>query len=96
MRIITNIIAYLGVLSWGEIINVIVSDYIVKFVYSVIIAYPAALLVAYVKVKYGQEGYSADFNPFSYKTITKVVDFSSYAKKKLFKPLDPTTDKSAN
>lgn len=91
--IITNVIAYFGILSWSEISNIIVSDYIVKLVYSAIIAYPAAVLVAYVKVKYSSEEYSSGFNPFSYKAINKVVDLTNYTKNKIFRPLAPATEK---
>jgi uncharacterized integral membrane protein (TIGR00697 family) len=93
--LITNVIAYFGVLSWSEISNVIISDYIVKLIYSAIIAYPAALLVAYIKIKYSSESYSANFNPFSYRSINKVVDLSSYTRKKIFKSHDPVTDEPA-
>lgn len=86
--IITNVIPYYGVLSWSEVSNVIISDYIAKLIYSAIIAYPAALLVAYVKTKYSSTAYSGEFNPFSHKSINKVVDLSHYAKKKIFKPAE--------
>jgi uncharacterized integral membrane protein (TIGR00697 family) len=91
--IITNIIAYFHVLSWTEIMNVMISDYIAKLIYSAIIAYPAALFVAYIKIKYGAERPTNDFNPFSFHDINKIVDFSSYTKKKLFKTYDPPTDR---
>lgn len=54
--IISNIIAYFGVLHWNEITNIIISDYLLKMVYSLIIAYPAALFVSYIKMKYGAAG----------------------------------------
>lgn len=62
--IISNIIAYYGVLHWQETANVIISDYLFKLIYSAIIAYPAALLVMYVKVKYKIDNNPIIFNPF--------------------------------
>lgn len=77
--IISNIIAYFGVLHWGEITNIIISDYFFKMIYSLIIAYPAALFVSYIKMKYGaKNSFSATNNPFQYKDIRKVIDLSNH------------------
>ncbi len=93
--IITNIIAYFGILSWSEISNIIISDYIVKLIYSAIIAYPAAMFVSYIKIKYSRGSYSSKFNPFSYSAINKVTDLTNFAKNKIFKSIGPLIDKSA-
>ena len=79
--IITNIITYYGVLSWQSTANVIISDYFFKLIYSAIIAYPAALLVVYVKIKYRLDSKQIDFNPFTKKSV-KVVEFSNYTQQK--------------
>ena len=58
--IITNFIAYFKMLPWQDIANIILSDYSFKLIYSIIILYPGALLVAHTKAKYGIIGYSID------------------------------------
>jgi len=88
--ILTNIIAYFGILSWPEIFNIIFSDYIVKLIYSVIIAYPAAFLVAYVKLKYRKDAYFTKFNPFSIKSFNKVINLKNYRKDKIMNQHDLT------
>lgn len=77
--IITNIIAYTNTLPVTDIINIIVSDYFFKLLYSAIIAYPAALLVTHVKMKYGKSSYSDSFNPFQQRHFRKIVDFATYS-----------------
>lgn len=79
--VITNIITYYGVLSWQNTINVIISDYCFKLIYSAIIAYPAALLVVYVKTKYKLDIKQINFNPFT-KEHGKVIEFSNYTQQK--------------
>jgi uncharacterized integral membrane protein (TIGR00697 family) len=82
--IITNIIAYTGMLKWDEILNIIFSDYIFKLIYSVIIAYPAALFVVQIKMKHGVKNrYSNNFNPFQYKNFRKVVNLPETVLNKL-------------
>ncbi|KTC84543.1 MULTISPECIES: queuosine precursor transporter [Legionella] len=73
--IITNAITYYGVLRWQETANIIISDYLVKLVYSAIIAYPAALLVVYLKVKYKIDNTQVVFNPFMKNKIVKIADY---------------------
>ncbi len=80
--IITNIIAYYNVLPWQDTANIIFSDYIFKFIYSMIILYPGALFVAHIKNKYGIEGYSKTFNPFQEKSNETITDFNQYKKTK--------------
>lgn len=75
--IITNLIAYTNTLPVTDIINIIISDYCFKLIYSAIIAYPAALLVTHIKIKYGKSSYSESFNPFNQRHFRKIVDFSS-------------------
>lgn len=79
--IITNIIAYSGVLHWQEITNIIISDYGMKMIYSAIIAYPAALFVTHIKMKHSLPQ-DTEFNPFHYQSIEKVIELSKYAKDK--------------
>jgi uncharacterized integral membrane protein (TIGR00697 family) len=80
---ITNTIAYFGVLHWNEIVNIIVSDYVFKFIYSAIIAYPAALFVTHIKISINKNNEKQEYNPFNYQTIQKVIDLKKYAKNKL-------------
>jgi uncharacterized integral membrane protein (TIGR00697 family) len=81
--IITNIIAYVGVLSWADIFNIIISDYLFKLVYSVIIAYPGALFVIHFKRKYKISNYSGQFNPFQNSDIKQVLSLSDHFRNKL-------------
>lgn len=83
--VITNIIAYAGIMRWPEILNIIVSDYLMKMIYSLIIAYPAALLVTYTRMNYSS-AQTVYFNPFENSTIKKVVEFSQYAKRNVDHP----------
>jgi uncharacterized integral membrane protein (TIGR00697 family) len=78
--IITNAIAYFNVLSWQDVSNIILSDYGFKLIYSMIILYPGALLVAHTKTKYGILGYSKTFNPFKQGLNEKIADFTQYKK----------------
>ena len=79
--LITNVIAYAGVLSWLEIANIVVSDYFLKMMYSAIIAYPAALAVTYTRMKYSANQ-ATSFKIFQERPIKKIIDLSEYAKKK--------------
>jgi uncharacterized integral membrane protein (TIGR00697 family) len=92
--IITNSIAYYGILSWQDIANVIVSDYLVKLVYSAIIAYPAAFLVVYVKMKYRLDDSHINFNPFA-KKANKVVDLANYTQRRFMNVTGQAKDESA-
>jgi len=78
--IITNAIAYTGVLPAADIINIIFSNYLFKLIYSAILAYPAALFVIYIKSKYKPTANSAELNPFKDSRAQKVVDISKYIK----------------
>jgi uncharacterized integral membrane protein (TIGR00697 family) len=78
--IISNVIAYAGVMPWFEIANIIISDYFVKMIYSAIIAYPAALFVAHIRMRHNSNN-RINFNPFQKNTIKKVIQLSTYAKK---------------
>jgi uncharacterized integral membrane protein (TIGR00697 family) len=91
--IITNAIAYVNVLPWNDIFNIILSDFSLKLIYSIIILYPGALLVTHIKSKYGISGYSKIFNPFKQELNEKVVDFSQYQKTRT--SLVPSSDRSA-
>jgi uncharacterized integral membrane protein (TIGR00697 family) len=81
--IITNIIAYFGILSWGDVFNIIVSDYFFKLVYSIVVAYPGALFVIHIKNKYNINSYSNEFNPFLNGDIKKVLSLSDYLRDRL-------------
>jgi len=81
--IITNIIAYAGILSWVDISNVIISDYLFKLIYSIIIAYPAALFVIHIKRKYKISNYSDQFNPFQSSDIRQVLNLSNHFRDRL-------------
>lgn len=64
----------------GEIADIIVSDYIFKLLYSIVILFPAALFVTHIKRKYGLVGYSKYFNPFKKPIQEKVTDLNQYRK----------------
>lgn len=91
--IITNIIAYIHMYTFNDILNIILSDYLFKLVYSIIILYPSSLVVVYVRSKYGMIRYSENFTPFK-TSNAKITDIKQYKKTK--RQLDQQANKSAN
>lgn len=74
--VITNVIAYYHVLTWKQILNLMIFNYGFKLVYSIVLAYPAALFVAHTKLKYKTNNQTS--NPFEKFDSKKVIDFSDY------------------
>ena len=91
--IITNIITYFNMLPFGDILNIIFSDYLFKLLYSVVILYPSSLIVVYVRSKYGMIRYSENFTPFK-TNGAKITNLTQYKKTK--HQLDQQVNESAN
>jgi uncharacterized PurR-regulated membrane protein YhhQ (DUF165 family) len=62
-------LGYWGVYTWDVIERIMVSDYLLRLVYALIIAFPANIWVNYLKSTTGLDAYDyrVSFNPFRLK-----------------------------
>jgi hypothetical protein len=77
--LISNTIAFWGVATYKEVINIMVSDYIFKLIYSIVIAYPLSILVAQLKYNWGisHQSYFGNLSLFGFKLPRNVVSFQA-------------------
>lgn len=80
--IITNFIAFSAVVANFDIMKIVIFDYLFKFIYSLIAAYPLSILVAFMKMRRNNHDINnLHSNPIQAIQSANVLSFTGFAKK---------------